>query len=259
MTLLPQWSGVFLINPARQKTIIHTDASGIKGIGGWWESQAFSTRVPRNHRSKLIDWKEAYAVVFAFAKWGHLWRGHTVIIMCDNAVVVNAINARSVRGQTIDPLQLLLLTAALYDIEIASEWLSSEDNWIADALSRFEFDKIADMFPQFQNTPSHRPCRETGKPMSELRAKLQTFFGMDSLPTLAKSTEPAKQHMQDLQVTKVSSHSPSNLKRSLNSSPLPPKKHQRRQPSRTSVTSEATTSIMGIQPTFSTMNALNVS
>src|SRR5205814_8609519 len=67
-------------------------------------------------------------------KMGTLWRGHTVIIMCDNAVVVNAINARSVRGQTIDPLQLLLLTAPLYDIEIASEWLSSEDNWIADAI-----------------------------------------------------------------------------------------------------------------------------
>src|SRR5579859_3984876 len=68
----------------------------------------------------------------------HLWRGHTIIIMCDNAAMVNAINARSVRGQTIDPLQLLFLTAALYDIEIASEWLSSEDNWIADALSHFE-------------------------------------------------------------------------------------------------------------------------
>ena len=179
--------------------------------------------------------------------------------MCDNAVVVNAINARSVRGQTIDPLQLLLLTAAIYDIEIASEWLSSEDNWIADALSRFEFDKIADMFPQFQNTPSHRPYRETGKPMSELRAKLQNFFGMDSLLILAKSTEPAKQHMQDLQVVKGSSHSLSNLKRSLNSLAVPLKKHQQKQLSRTSVTSEATTSIMGIQPRFSTMNALNIS
>jgi hypothetical protein len=55
MTLLPQWSGVFLIDPAREKTILHTDASGVTGIGTWWESQAFSTRVPRNHREKLID------------------------------------------------------------------------------------------------------------------------------------------------------------------------------------------------------------
>ena len=259
MTLLPQWSGVFLINPARQKIIIHTDTSGRRGIGGWWESQVFSTRVPRNYRGKLIDWKEAYAVLFAFAKWAHLWRGHTVIIMCDNAVVVNAINARSVRGQTIDPLQLLFLTAALYDIEIASNWLSSEDNWVADALSRFEFEKITDMFPQFQDNPSHRLCRETGKPMSELRAKLRTFFGMDSLPILAESTELVKQHMQDLQVARDSSHSLSDLNRSHNSSPLAPKKHRQKRPNRILVTSEATISIKGTRRTFLTTNVSNVS
>jgi hypothetical protein len=188
MTL--QWSGVLLINPTRPKVTIHTDASGVKGIGGWWdESHAYSARLPTDYRGKLIDWKEAYAVLFAFAKWGHLWTGHTVLVMCDNTVVVNAINSKSVRGQAIDPLQLLFLTAALYDIEVSSMWLSSKDNWIADALSRFELHKIADIFAQFQSGDSSlRPRRETGQPMSELKTKLRTFFGMDSLPTLAKST-----------------------------------------------------------------------
>src|SRR5579859_6993898 len=118
MTLLPQWSGVLLINSTRPKVTIHNDVSGVKGIGGWWDKlHAYSTRLPRDYRCKLIDWKEAYAILFAFAKWSHLWTGHTVLVMCDNTVVVNAINSRSVRGQTIDPLQLLFLTAALYDIE----------------------------------------------------------------------------------------------------------------------------------------------
>ena len=160
MTLLPQWSGVMLIHPTRCRAIIHTDASGVKGIGGWWDIQhAFSTRLPRSHRQKLIDWKEAYAVLFAFAKWGQLWFGYSVIVMCDNTIVVNAINSKTVRGQAIDPLQLLFLTAALYDIELSSMWLSSKDNWIADALSRFEIHKIADIFPQFQhNDSSVRLC-----------------------------------------------------------------------------------------------------
>ena len=74
-------------------------------------------------------------MLFAFAKWGELWIGHSLIVMCDNTVVVNAINSKSVRGSAIDPLQLLLLTAALYDIEVSSTWISSKDNWIADALS----------------------------------------------------------------------------------------------------------------------------
>src|SRR5579859_4221235 len=144
MTLLPQWSGVLIITPTRPKVVVHTDTSSVKGIGGWWDSHAFSARMPRAYRTRLIDWKEAYAVLFAFAKWGEFWIGHTVVIMCDNSVVVTAINSKSVHGLAIDPLQLILLTAALYDIEVTSMWLSSKDNWIADALSRFDIDKVAD-------------------------------------------------------------------------------------------------------------------
>jgi hypothetical protein len=264
MTLLPQWSGVMLINSSRSQVVIHTDASGVKGIGGWWDNQhAYSTRLSRNYRDKLIDWKEAYAVLFAFAKWGQLWAGHSVVVMCDNTVVVNAINSRSVRGQAIDPLQLLFLTAALYDIEVSSKWLSSKDNWIADALSRFELEKIADIFPQFQSVAqnnSHRPYRETGKPMSELREKLQTFFGTASLPTLAKSIESAKLLSKNsLRATDLILPSQSSSKRSHNSLQQRPRKRQRRQQKHTSLTYEATTSIKATPPKFSMTNASNVS
>lgn len=73
--------------------------------------------------------------------------------MCDNTVVVNAINSQSGRGESIDPIQLIFLTAALYDIEVSSQWLSSKDNWIADALSRFEIYKFADVFLLKMTTP----------------------------------------------------------------------------------------------------------
>src|SRR2546423_853085 len=229
MTLLPRWSGILIINPTRPQVVIHTDASGVKGIGGWWDrNHAFSTRLPRRHRSKLIDWKEAYAVLFAFALWGEHWKGHTVLVMSDNTVVFNAINSKSVRGESIDPLQLILLTAALYDIEISCQWLSSKDNWIADALSRFEIEKIANIFPQFSlanNSYSH-PRRTSGKPMSELREKLGTYFGMDSLPILATSTLSAKLPMLDLPPSMDSTpHSLSNSKRSLSLLQQPSKKH----------------------------------
>ena len=39
---------------------------------------------------KMINnWNEAYAVLFAFAKWGQLWTGHTVTIMFDNTIVID--------------------------------------------------------------------------------------------------------------------------------------------------------------------------
>ena len=141
--------------------------------------------------------------------------------MCDNMVAVNAINAKSVRGKSIDPLQLILLTAALYDIEVSSQWLSSKDNWIADALSRFEIHKVADIFPQFYRTGNSQfhPHRTSGKLMSALREKLQIFFGTDSLPTFTKSTMSEKLPTSDLPLSMDSPLPfPYSSKRSLSSS-----------------------------------------
>ena len=170
-------------------------------------------------------------MLFAFAEWGQFWRGYTVLAMCDNMVVVNAINAKSVRGKSIDPLQLIFLTAALYDIEVSIQWLSSKDNWIADALSRFEIHKVADIFPQFYRTGNSQfhPHQTSGKPMSALREKLQIFFGTDSLPTLAKSTMSEKLPTSDLPRS-MDSPLPFlySSKRSLSSSLQQPKKRQRK-------------------------------
>ena len=181
--IVPHWSGIRMINPTRPCIYVHTDA---KGIGGWYNSDAFSSRCPRRYRSKRIEWKEAYAVLFAFAKWGHHWRNHTVIVRSDNSIVVAALNSCSVRGDTIDVLQLILLAACLDDIEIIGEWISTQENWIADALSRFQLDKVANIFPQLV-TGSSPPRRQSGAPMSTLRNRLQTSIVMDCLQEL----EPA--------------------------------------------------------------------
>ena len=185
--MLPHWSGIRMIQINRPCIRVYTDASGSKGIGGWYKSEAFSSRCPRRHRSKRIEWKEAYAVLFAFAKWGHLWTGHTVIVMSDNSTVVSALNSRSVHGQTIDVLQHILLAACFYDIDVIGEWISSQENWVADALSRFQLEKIANLFPQLV-TSSSPLRRQSGAPMSALRKKLRIFFGMDLLPELGPAS-----------------------------------------------------------------------
>ena len=48
--------------------------------------------------------------------------------MCDNSAIVAAFNTRSIKSDAIGPLQLIFLAAALNDIELWSEWLSSEEN-----------------------------------------------------------------------------------------------------------------------------------
>ena len=232
-----------LINPTREVIRIYTDASG---IGGWFSQSAFTTRLPRQYRGKHIDWKEAYALLFALAKWGASWYGRTVIAMCDNSVIVPALNSKSVKGEAIHPLQLIFLTAALNDIELLSEWLSTKENWIADALSRFQIDKVANLFPQFQG-PSSQLRRETGKPMSELRAKLRSFFGMDSLPELEPDTSLQSTNSDNLLLGPESLHSPHPSHFSRTGTPTQSRRRRRRPLKATSLHYAATMSTSDFQ------------
>ena len=146
--------------------------------------------------------------------------------MCDNSIIVSALNSKSVKGEAIHPLQLIFLTAALNDIGLFSEWLSTKENWIADALSRFKIDKVTNLFPQFQG-PSFQLRHETGKPMSELRAKLQTFFGTDSLPELEGDTSLQSTSSNSLPLSPESLHSRHPSRFSRNGTPTQSRRHRR--------------------------------
>ena len=180
LTLLQEWNGIRIIRPCRPSYFIYTDASGKKGIGGWFGHRAFSTNLPRRHMGKHINWKEAYAILYALSKWAHHLRGCTIIFMCDNESVVDALSKHTIRGEAIHILQLIYLTAALYDLELSAKWLSSEENWIADALSRFNLLKLTN---SKLNEVFQISSREPDEPIRLLRQKLALFFRTD-LPSL---------------------------------------------------------------------------
>ena len=252
-TLLPHWCGIRIINPTRKTLTIHTDASGTKGIGGWWMAHAFSARVSRGHRGKHINWKEAYAVLYAIAEWGEQWRGHTVIMMGDNSAIVRSLNTRTIRGDAIHPLQLIFLAAALFDIELLSEWLSSEENWVADALSRFDLAKVANLFPQLSTIR-----RASGAPVSALKKKLQSYFGMASLPTLDEAT--AQVNVRTKTSANIADIAPSQRpSKHSHTGSLPPSKRHLTRYEPTSLESAAITSTTASRSTSSTMNALSES
>ena len=54
-------------------------------------------------------------------------------------------------GQPNAPLRELLLLASKYDIVIEACWIRSEDNGLADALSRFDDRKVANLCPYWQS------------------------------------------------------------------------------------------------------------
>jgi len=177
LQFLTSWSSVSMIQLSRISFDVATDASGAKGIGGVYNRLVFSERIPSRHKSKKIDWKEMFAVLHAFLLWHEGWRGGKVRLACDNSSVVDAINKHSIKGPAIVPLQRIFLIAAVYDIEILPFWIPSEENIVADAASRYDYKKLANLGLQV----SHNLPRP-----SHLRQKLHSLYTTPSLQVLGE-------------------------------------------------------------------------
>jgi len=113
-----------MIKVLRKWVYITPDTSGTKGTGGAWlqdyDVKVFSTKAKRRHRSKHINWKELFAIVYTFVSWAEQWKNKHVIVFYDNEAVVEGVNKRSIRGAAIRPLQTLFLLTANHDIDVAT-------------------------------------------------------------------------------------------------------------------------------------------
>jgi hypothetical protein len=101
-----------------------------------------------------INTLEMDAVLVAFQAWSHLWAGSTVYINTDNEAVRFAIQNSSTKGAASVALRELFLIASQQDIKLVPAWLSSSDNALADALSRLDLNRIANLCPHIQSLPS---------------------------------------------------------------------------------------------------------
>jgi hypothetical protein len=160
LAFLPQWSGISIIRPTREEVFIWTDAAGRKGIGGYLlramdeplhllePKHAFSARIPRHYRDKHINAKEMMAALKAIELWGpRFLEGKRFFLFIDNTAVFGGLTKHSIRGEAMAPLRKLLLLAAALDIELVPRWIPTAENTLADALSRHEWRKIADISP----------------------------------------------------------------------------------------------------------------
>ena len=193
LQFLRSWSSISMIQLSRISFDLATDASGAYGIGGVHRRMVFSERIPSRHKSKKIDWKEMFAILHAFMLWHEIWSGGLVRIACDNSSVVDALNKRSIKGPAIVPLQRILLIAAVFDIQILPFWIPSEENMVADAASRFDYRKLANLGLQVsQDLP--RPAL--------LRQKLHSYFTIPSLrvqdETMGKSSKFTSLSVRDM-------------------------------------------------------------
>ena len=159
---------------SRNQVSMWTDAAGSQGIGGYFITgdpgaycprklcltQAFALAFPRHIQKKKehINTKEMRAVEQGLLRWARLWKGTRVNLHIDNQAVVYGIANQSMRGNTMGVLRRCLLLASKWDIELSPTWLPTKQNALADALSRLDKDRIADLAPQLLpllNHPNH--------------------------------------------------------------------------------------------------------
>jgi hypothetical protein len=176
------WNGIHLIAPQRETLHIFTDASGTKGLGGVFGNQWFSARTPQRFRKRHIQVKEMYAVNYAILCWGEAFRGKHLVFHIDNTAVYEALNKTSTRSQ--DLMQLVrnfIALACHIDFTFSSVWLSSSENSLADAASRFQYARLFSLAPHLNKQPSLRRLQLGGMNASQISTKPRhSTFGMAS-------------------------------------------------------------------------------
>src|SRR6266496_5049378 len=117
-----------------------------------------------------------FAILHTFLLWHNLLANERVHIASNSSIIVNAINKHSIKGPVIRPLQSIPLIAAVFDIDLMAFWIPSEENIVTDAVSHFDFKKLAELGFQMSSPDHHNPS------MSSLHQKLHSFFTTQSLP-----------------------------------------------------------------------------
>lgn len=142
--------GAYFTTADRARTEVGTSQGSSIAVSHPIPGAAFSISLPRfiNRNNEHINTKEMRAVEQALLHWGKSCRGVKVIMHIDNRAVAYAITNQTIRGATRSVLRHCLLLAAKYDLEIETQWIATKDNSLADALSRFDFDKITNLTPQ---------------------------------------------------------------------------------------------------------------
>ena len=163
---LAWWSKALLHPPERsiansRREVIRawSDAASTQGFGGFYIRQnqthpgpgsAFSIPIPLSlaRGREHINTQEMRAVEQVLLHWGSEWKGMTLVIHVDNRAVAHAVSNRTIRGGSMNVLRRCLLLASEYDLDLEARWVSTRENALADALSRSQYDRIADLAPQ---------------------------------------------------------------------------------------------------------------
>ena len=127
---------------------VSSDASGALGYGALFQRQWFSGSWLASQVSQSIEYKELFPIVVAAYVWGPLWTSKRVNFRSDNSSVVAILRSGTSRAPDIMVLvRYLCLLAAHHSFSFTASSVRGKCNPIADALSRFQFQRFRQLAP----------------------------------------------------------------------------------------------------------------
>ena len=145
----------------RVKFYTDSTANPDLGMGGWceqnWFFQRWDSRFVKN-KNPSIEYLELYAVMVGVLLWIHKFSNKNIIIFCDNESVKFMINASSSTCKNCMVLmRIIVLQCLIHNAKLQCEHVSSKDNFIADSLSRMEFEEFWTETKRLHLPMSHQP------------------------------------------------------------------------------------------------------
>lgn len=132
-----------LSDPRVGDAFLFTDAATSAGLGGWsiLTGKWFSVALPHElvRKKPQIDFLELLAVVLGFCVWWKDFLHHSVSVFTDNKVVFHWLVSKSVCLDSPESMRLMRILCGLCSrvgIKFWSNWISTEENCVADGLSR---------------------------------------------------------------------------------------------------------------------------
>ena len=141
---------------------LYTDAASTKGFGGYYQGQWFAC--PWGDRLNNLDeavsmcYEELYPIVIAAILWGKYWSRKKIVFHCDNQATIGVLRKGASKSRDVMKLaRKLTIIAATHSFSFQGEYIRSEHNNIADALSRLQMDRFRKLAPHAAAEPCTIP------------------------------------------------------------------------------------------------------
>jgi hypothetical protein len=167
LTFLADWNGITLFYDrflsSNADLQLFTDAASNSGFGGYFDGEWFSEPWPEDlmrhtDGNMSMAFMELYPIVVAAILWGNVWKGKRIQFMCDNEAVVNIIQkGRSKETYIMKLMRRLVMCSVQNNFVIYSKHVPGVFNEIADALSRFQFQRFRNLAPHAETKPNTCP------------------------------------------------------------------------------------------------------